>query len=123
MSPPPPSSGEQIALAEPSYWYIASSADQAFTSTFIARLVLHLRSIATTSAVSYGDALTSETLNGPKTGPRITVTVSDQQRRRHQPECQDDGCRCVDGERDDDEEWDAIEMHGWAPKKTALAPG
>ena len=81
------STHQQIIFADPAYWYAASSADQALTSTFVARLVLHLRAVATQSThTTYASAYTSQgegergehDSRGFKfTGPVITVTMAD----------------------------------------------
>lgn len=70
----------QIVFADSTYWYIASSADHAFTSTFIARLVLHLRGVASPScATTYTDAYISRVFNGTSTAPKISTALADQE--------------------------------------------
>jgi len=122
---------QQMVLAQPSYWYITTTADLSFTSTFIARLVLHLRSVASpTSSTSFTEGHIGETLDAAS---RFVVTMP--QQHSHRPEArnlevQDSGSN-LSGEHDEDEQWkhpgrreqDAIEMHGWNPQRTSLAPG
>jgi hypothetical protein len=79
-----------MVFAEPTYWYIATSADQAFTSTFIARLVLHLRSVASLpSTTTYTDASTLHVFSGTTAtsiGRKIATPIAEQDQERYTPE-------------------------------------
>lgn len=110
-----------IIFVDPAYWYVATSADQALTSTLIARLVLHLREVACHSTdVSYADTDDSRrrrrfkspyTTDEIYTGPTITITMDGDrphESRLDGPAGNSAGMResvCRTREDDDDDEW------------------
>jgi hypothetical protein len=114
----------QIVFADSTYWYIASSADHAFTSTFIARLVLHIRGVASPSSTTTYTHTDAFCLNGTNTIPKILTTLADQEQYLpeqhfgvhqliHQPS--QDGENTLGEQSVNDEQWrhregDAIEM-------------
>ena len=125
----------QIVFAQPTYWYIASSADHAFTSTFIARLVLHLRGVASPSfdtTYTYTDAYPSR-VNGANTAPKILTTVADQEQNIPEPHLDvhqlthqhsHDGENTLGEHSVSDEQWrhregDAVEMDVRVEQKTS----
>src|ERR1700743_557616 len=101
----------QIVLAPPKYWYISTAADLPLTATFLARLVLHLRSVASPTAFTsfLDDDYAGETLN---VASRFMVPISGQQHLEDRFGSGDvSGELDEEGEQSKHSEGDGVEVH------------
>ncbi len=91
------------------YWYSATSLDQALTSTFVARLLLHLRAVGTISdnTTTYMNPFTSHGFDGEFTSPAIAITMTGESRLENESRHADTESFCKTREDDDAE---ALEM-------------